>query len=84
MVDFSKKGIKSMRERLKERAATENSVMKSNREMAKRLLEMVENDKIDNDFDVGFIRSVHAQLAMGRSLSEKQQAHLDKCFHDKY
>jgi len=57
---------------------------KANRKMISYLSELLENDKITNDYDKDFIRSVEARINQDIPLSEKQQAHLDKCYHDRY
>jgi hypothetical protein len=75
---------KSIKDRLKEKNLMETTKTKSQRRMASTLLEMVENEKITSDFDCGFIRNVVARLDKGLPLTEKQEEHLDKCFHERY
>lgn len=88
MVDFNKlsRNVKSgkMRERIAAESKIRNEKDEANRFMAAKLLEMVENDKIDSDYDCGFIRSVMVRINSGLPLSEKQEAHLEKCFHERY
>lgn len=57
---------------------------KANRVMAAKLYELVENDRIDNEYDVRFITNVHARINAGLPLSDKQENYLDECFHNKY
>jgi hypothetical protein len=74
----------NMRDRVKAEANALTARDKSNKFMAAKLLEMVENEKITWDFDCGFIRSCVARLEQGLSLTEKQDAYLDKLFNEKY
>ena len=57
---------------------------KANRYMIAKLHEMLENDKIQDEYDQGFITSIYARINAGLPLSEKQEAYLEKCFHEKY
>lgn len=88
MVDFSKMNDPVEREkRKKARLEMEEKLKareKAYRFMATKLYELVENDRIDNDFDVRFITNVHARINAGLPLSEKQENYLEECFHNKY
>ena len=88
MIDFEKlrspEAKANMEQRRKEREVLNKKRDHANKFMASKLMEMVENDKIDNEFDEGFIRSVHARIASGCFLTDKQEAYLEKCFHHKY
>lgn len=88
MVDFNKmrdpEYKKRMEESRKQREAELDQKDKANIIMAAKLHELVENDKITDDFDIGFINSIYSRTRAGMSLTEKQIAYLEKCFHDKY
>jgi hypothetical protein len=47
-------------------------------------MEMVENDKITSDYDISFILHVVSLIEKDVALSAKQEAHLERCFHDRY
>lgn len=88
MVDFNKFRTPEQRGKMRERMEAESKLRnekdEANRFMAAKLLEMVDNDKIDSDYDCGFIRNVMARINSALPLSDKQEAHLEKCFHCKY
>lgn len=88
MVDFNKFNDPLEREkRRKARLELEQQMearAKAHRFMAVKLYEMVEHDKISDDYDKRFITNVHARIGAGLPLSDKQEAYLEKCFHEKY
>jgi glutamate racemase len=75
---------KSPSERLKQNVQQDNQRTTANKRMCSTLLELVENEKIDNDYDKEFIERVNTLLTQGKVLSENQEKYLEKCFHDKY
>ncbi len=88
MVDFNKFNDPVEKEKRRnarlEREKQMEAHEKACRLMAAKLYELVENDRIDNDFDVRFITNVHARINAGLPLSEKQENYLEECFHNKY
>jgi len=88
MVDFSKfndpEERKKRREARLEMQRKLEQREKAMRLMAAKLYEMVENDRIDNEYDVRFITNVHARINAALPLSDKQENYLEECFHNKY
>lgn len=88
MVDFSKMNDPAKREeRKKDRLEMEKRMAareKANRLMVVKLYEMVEYDKIQDEYDRGFISSMNYRIGAGLPLTDKQEAYLEKCFHEKY
>lgn len=76
--------MSKMRDRVQAEANELSARDKGNRFMASKLLEMVENDKINSDYDCNFIRSCISRLDQGLPLTEKMNEYLNKCFYDKY
>jgi hypothetical protein len=73
---------KSMRERIAERSGENNKLHQANKLKASKLMQLVENGHVNNEYDEGFIKSVFDRVTRGTALSENQQRHLDKCFED--
>ena len=88
MVDFNKLRDPEYKKTMKERLAKQQEVLtqkdRANKHMCKVLMEMIDNEKIDNEYDVEFIQKVNGKLKFGIPLSEKQEAYLEKCFNIKY
>lgn len=88
MVDFSKirdpKYKWRIAEERKQREAELDQKDKANVFMAAKLHELVENDKITDDFDIGFINSIYSRTRAGMPLTENQERYLEKCFNVKY
>lgn len=85
MVDFRKLGKpKSMKDQVKKLSERVKKQEEANRFMVKRLFELLDNDKIDSEYDQQFITNCAARVYGDIPLSEKQQTYLDKIFHNKY
>lgn len=77
----------SMRDRIRQEASDVGKLsqqQKGNTMMTKKLMELVNDGTIDNDYDIEFIQKVYEKTQAGINLSEKQEAYLEKCFNDKY
>jgi peptidoglycan/xylan/chitin deacetylase (PgdA/CDA1 family) len=88
VVDFNKLRDPEYKKRIaedrKQREAELDQKDKANIFMAAKLHELVENDKITDTFDVGFVNSVYSRTRAGIPLTDKQVAYLEKCFNDKH
>lgn len=81
MVDFRTKSMKHQVQKLSEKVKKQEE---ANRFMLKTLIELLDNDKIDSEYDQNFLRSCAARFYADLPLSDKQQAYLEKIFHHKY
>ena len=77
-------GSRSMRGAMESLCDKTKKREEANRFMASKLMEMVENDKINSDYDRDFICSCMARINAGIPLSDNQEVYLEKCFHHKY
>lgn len=75
---------RSMSAIMKDNRVRDEKVYKANRFMIGKLMELLENDKIWNEYDQGFIERVNELLLTDQPLSTKQQEHLDEIFHNRY
>lgn len=82
MTEF--KTRRSMKDKVQRLSQATKQQEEANRFMVKKLFELLENDKIDSEFDQGFVRSCVARIYAEKPLSDKQQAYLEKIFHNKY
>jgi hypothetical protein len=62
----------------------DDKVFQANRFMVSKLMELLENDKIWNEYDRGFIERINNMILTEQPLSENQQEHLDLIFHHRY
>ncbi len=61
-----------------------NEKEKANLHMVNYLFQLVENDRITDAYDRGFITRMRNLVHNGLELSDRQEAYLEKCFHEKY
>jgi len=88
MIDFSKMNDPKEREKRKNaRIELELKLAareKANKFMVAKLFEMFENGEIQDEYDCGFISSMNYRINAGLPLTDRQEAYLEKCFHEKY